>query len=126
MIKHPFRKVLGLTVLYSIIIIGNFVLQFRNQSEIFKNIGSLRMSAAEKTDSDGNVSLQNTLTVSFKGISFSADETHPLIMEFSGKNPPKPENLVFLSWEQSDSLSFRFNFSQNVSLVFSVGDETPS
>ena len=126
MIKHPFRKVLGLTVLYSIIIIGIFVLQFRNQSEIFKNIGSLRMSAAEKTDSDGNVSLQNTLTVSFKGISFSADETHPLIMEFSGKNPPAPENLVFLSWEQSDSLSFRFNFSQNVSLVFSVSDETPS
>lgn len=120
MFKHPVRKAMGLTVLYSIIIIGIFVLQFRNESVILRNIGQLRVSLANTQDADGNLSLKNSLQASFKGISFTADDVHPLVLMLSGDTTPKP--LALLSWEQPNAQSFKFNFTFDTSLVFTVSD----
>ncbi len=120
MSKHPFRKALGLTTLYSIIIIGIFVLQFRNESVILRNIGLLRMSVAQTQESDGTMSLKNNVSVSFKGISFAADDVHPALLTVSDSTTPKP--LILLSWEQPGPQSFKFNFTHDTSLTFSVND----
>lgn len=120
MLKHPFRKAIGLTVLYSIIIIGIFVLQFRNESVIFRNIGQLRLSLAQTQNSEGDLSLKNTIQVNFKGISITADEAHPA--RLLNKQTSKSEDLTLLSWEQPTPLSVKFNFTNNTSIVFSVTD----
>lgn len=121
MLKHPFRKALGLTVLYAVIIIGIFVLQFRNESVLFKNTGLLRISVAETLDSNGNKTIKNNLQVSFKGINFTVDNLTPLQL-ISSNRQPVPLSLV--SWEQPTEQSYRFNFTENTSLTFAVSDTT--
>lgn len=123
MLKHPFKKALGLTLLYCVIIIGIFVLQFKNQSVIFKNAGILKMSVAQTQNADGSLTYKNELQVSFKGINFTCDDVHPLTLTDFSKN--KNQSLTFISFEQPSDTSFKFNFSENVSLIFSVSDITP-
>lgn len=123
MVKHPFRKAVCLTLLYSLIIIGIFVLQFRNESVILRNAGLLRMTVAETQNDDGSVSLKNSLEVSFKGVSFSADENHPALLSVQGNSEAQP--LVLSSWEQPSAQSFKFNFAGGISVVFAVSDTTP-
>ncbi len=122
MSKHPFRKAIGLTFLYSFIIIGIFVLQFRNESVILKNIGQLRMSVSQTQDSTGNVFLKNTVSVTFKGISFTADDVHPALIFTKDKDQGKA--LTLLSWEQPTEQSFKFNFTDDTSITFAVTDST--
>lgn len=120
MSKSPVKKIIGLVVLYSIIIIGIFVLQFRNESVLSKNTGLLSISLAQSQAEDGTVSLKNTLNVNFKGISFYSDEVHPAILSFSDKSRP----LVLESYEQPTNLSYKFNFSDETSLTFAVSNTT--
>lgn len=120
MFNHPFRKSFGLIVLYSLIIIGIFVLQFRNESAVSKSIGLLSYSYAQSQDENGQISLKNTLQISFKGISFSADEVSPakILVDNTEKN------LTLVSITQETPLSVTFNFSDDesslTSLTFSV------
>jgi hypothetical protein len=120
MSKHPFRKAAGLTFLYGFIIIGIFILQFRNESVILRNIGLLRMSVAQTQDKDGVMSLKNTVSVSFKGISFTADDVHPATLAVHSSQAPQA--LTLLSWEQPTPQSFRFNFTHDTSITFAVSD----
>ena len=120
MFNHPFRKSFGLIVLDSLIIIGIFVLQFRNESAVSKSIGLLSYSYAQSQDENGQISLKNTLQISFKGISFSADEVSPakILVDNTEKN------LTLVSITQETPLSVTFNFSDDesslTSLTFSV------
>lgn len=123
MFKHPFRKAFFLTFLYGFIIIGIFVLQFRSESVIFENAGLLRVSVAQTQDEDGNLNLKNTVTATFKGISFTADDVHPALLLNSKTQEQLP--LTLLSWEQPNAQSFKFNFTEDTSLTFSVSDTTP-
>lgn len=120
MSKSPVRKTIGLVALYSIIIIGIFVLQFRNESVLSKNTGLLSISLAQSQAEDGTTSLKNTLAVNFKGISFFSDEVHPACVNYNGKNSA----LVLESYEQPTNLSYKFNFSDDTSLTFAVSDTT--
>lgn len=120
MSKSPVRKTIGLVALYSIIIIGIFVLQFRNESVLSKNTGLLSISLAQSQAEDGTTSLKNTLAVNFKGISFFSDEVHPAYVNYNGKNSA----LVLESYEQPTNLSYKFNFSDDTSLTFAVSDTT--
>lgn len=120
MSKHPFRKALGLTVLYSIIIIGIFVLQFRNESIILENIGLLRMSLPQTQEADGSMSLKNSISVSFRGIAFTADDVNPAQIKF--KSSQEKKNLSLVSWEKPTPLSRKFNFTYDTSVVFAVND----
>lgn len=127
MSKSPVKKIIGLVVLYSIIIIGIFVLQFRNESVLSKNTGLLSISLAQSQAEDGSISLKDNFTVNFKGISFYSDEAHPASISVSGEPLP----LTLVSYEQPTSLSYKFNFSDGnasstsaSSLTFSVSDTT--
>ena len=91
MYRHPFRKSFGLTILYIIIIIGIFVLQFKNESLVTRNIGLLSVSLAQTQNQDGSTSLKNSLTVKFKGITFTADEVTPLML-YSNPLPQQNES----------------------------------
>lgn len=132
MFLHPVRKSIGLIILYSVIIVGIFVLQFRNESVISKNFGSLRISLAQTQDKTGATSLKNSLQVSFKGISFTADEVFPAVLASKIANEEgtfeqtisKP--LVLKSYEQPSPLSVVFYFSDDVSITFTVSDTTPT
>lgn len=119
MARHPVKKIFGLTILYSIIIIGIFVLQFKNESVISRNIGLLRMSVAQTQNADGSTSLKNTMQVSFKGISFTADDVTPATLLFPADEPIP---LTLISWEQSSDYAFKFLFTNDVSLSFAVSD----
>lgn len=123
MFRHPFRKAFGLTFLYGFIIIGIFILQFRSESVILKNAGLLRISVSQTQDADGNMSLKNTVGVSFKGISFTADDVHPAVLLNSKTQNQTP--LTLISWEQPSPQSFKFNFTENTALTFTVSDTSP-
>lgn len=128
---HPVKKSISLVILYSVIIVGIFVLQFRNESVISKNFGSLRISLAQTQDKAGNTSLKNSVQVSFKGISFTADEVFPAILtkkiiDKNNKEQTVTEHLVLESYDQPTPLSVIFNFNGGSSLTFTASDETPN
>lgn len=113
--KHPVRKFLGLTVLYAAIIVGIFVLQFKSESIISKAIGPLHISIAQ-TESDTNVTeLKNQFKVTFKGISFSADDENPVVAKASENS--EGEKLVLKSFDET-SLSASFTFNDGTVLTF--------
>lgn len=120
MFNHPFKKAFGLIVLYTFIIIGIFVLQFRNESVISRNTGLLSFSLAQSQEADGSLVLKNSMQVGFKGISFFADEITPAKLSMFGKT--EPMNLTFVSYEQVSPLAYTFRFTNDVSLTFSVSD----
>ena len=123
MYKHLVRKSFGLFVLYSIIIIGIFVLQFRNESVVSKSAGLLSVSFAQSQSEDGTISLKNTIQASFKGISFTADEVKPaeiLLSDETGAS--RKESLSLVSYEQKTPLSYTFYFTNDASLTFAVSD----
>lgn len=120
MLKRPVKKIFGLTILYSLIIIGIFVVQFKNESVISRNIGLLKVSLAQTQHADGTSSLKNTMQVAFKGISFVADDVTPAILRTT--ESPEGKNLTLLAWEQISPTSFSFAFTDDVSIVFSVSN----
>ncbi len=123
MLKNSIRKVFGLTILYAVIIVGVFVLQFRSDSIIRKNIRGLRLSLAEANGEKGKSVLKNNFHVSFNGLSFGADDKKPALCVFEGGNE-RPVQLV--SFEQPDSLSYALNFTDGVRLTFSLSDDSDS
>ena len=123
MYRHPFRKSFGLVVLYSIIIIGIFVLQFRNESVVSKTIGLLSVSFAQSQSESGKVSLKNSLQVTFKGISFTADDVTPAQVMLAAEDGTDTDNLVLVSAEQRTPLSYTFGFTHDVFVTFAVSDE---
>ncbi len=123
MFSHPIRKSLGLIVLYSVIIVGIFVLQFRNESIFSKNIGALRATMSESQNKDGSTSLKNFLKITFKGIEFKADENTPITLAL--KSDKSVHALDFISYEEVSPLSLAFNFTEGVSLTFTVSDDSP-
>ena len=120
MLRHPVKKIFGLTILYSIIIIGIFVLQFKNESVISRNIGLLRISVAQSQDAQGKTALKNSLQVSFKGISFTADDATPAVLTLTDNQEQK--NLTLTRWSQSSPLAYTFCFDNDTELTFSVTD----
>ena len=116
--KHPIRKFLGLTVLYSVLIIGIFVIQFKSESVISKNIGDLRISLAQ-TESDSNTTkLKNQLRATFNGLTLSTNNESPATLTTkSGKTTMK---LVLESWNQPTENSAQFIFNGHASLTLEV------
>ncbi|MBO7122361.1 MAG: hypothetical protein J6V90_03660 [Treponema sp.] len=123
MLKNSIRKMFGLVVLYAAIIVGIFVLQFRSDSIIRKNIRALRVTLAEANDDKGRSILKNSFQVSFNGIAFSADERKPVVYSSS---TGQDVAVKLVSFEQPDSLSYALNFTNGVRLTFSLSDSSDS
>ena len=118
MFVHPIKKLLGLTVLYSVIIVGIFVLQFKSETAISGTVGDLRYSLAQATDAQRQTVLKNSMEVSFKGLQFTADKNHPLVLLENGRR--SGEHLTLISYQNASPSSITFSFTQDVELTFLV------
>ena len=121
--KHPVVKFLGLTVLYAALIVGIFILQFKTESVISRTIGDMHITLAQTEDKNNQVSLKNQFQVNFRGISFRTAENSPALAQNSQSG--EQEALVLDGWEQKDTLSVEFSFTDGAKLTFSVSDESP-
>lgn len=80
------------------------------------------MSVDQTQGKNGKTVLKNRMEVSFRGISFSADDIHPA--QLSMLDNSVVQHLTLVSWEQASPLSFRFHFTQDASITFAVSDST--
>lgn len=119
---HPIRKFFGLIVLFAVLIVGIFVLQFKAESAVSKNVGALRISLAQTDAKEGPSSLRNQFRVSFRGIQFTASDSVPAEISTSDSKTQVP--LVLESMENPDDLSALFKFTDGSSLLFSVTDKS--
>ena len=120
MLAKIFRRAIILLAVYSIVIIGIFVLQFKNDSIISEKLGTLHIVLLESAADDNSVSLKNKFTVSFNGITFSGNDEKSVRM-MTG-NSSRAVSLV--SWEKTSPLSCILHFTQGVDIQFSVSDDT--
>ncbi len=114
---HSVKKLIGLFVLYSIIILGIFVIQFRNDFIIRKNIYGMRVTISQTENGD----LKDNFKISYGGISFNADENFPV--EFSEDGIARKAKLI--SFEEAER-SLTLNFEDEIALTFSVDEKSNS
>ncbi len=121
MLKKSIRKVFGLVALYAVFIVGIFVMQFKSDSIIRKNIRAMRVTLSETESESGQTSLKNSFQLSFNGLLFSADEKNPVTYtrEDSSEVPVR-----LLSLDEGESLSYALNFSDGVRLTFSLSEDS--
>lgn len=121
--KHPVRKFLGLTVLYAVLIFGIFILQFKTESVISRNIGALHITLAQTEKDNNKTALRNQMQVSFRGIDFTANDNIPAVVSNSAQ-PGSEKNLVLASLSEPSDLSAQFTFTDGTTILFSVTDKT--
>lgn len=120
MTRHPIRKFFGLFVLYSLIILGIFALQFRSQSIFSKNFAQLRLTLTQNKDETQNIPYSDKFYIAYKGMTIFSDEENKSILTYSNGNQVP---LVFSDWKEIDENSFELLFSENVSLLCKVSGE---
>ncbi|MCH5294484.1 MAG: hypothetical protein J1F14_01075 [Treponema sp.] len=121
MSNHPVKKFLGLTILYAVVIIGIFVIQFKTESVISHSVGELRISLAQTASESNIMELQNQLQASFKGIYISFDENNPAM----AINPDNTyTNLTLESWKAGDT-SAEFRFTDGSEIMLSLSGTEP-
>lgn len=125
MFFHPVRKSIGLTLLYILIIVGIFALQFRNESVVSKKIGRLAVSLVQSQGSSGEeIRLKNSVKVSFNGISFTADDMTPALITKNVGGERRTEKLTLVSYDQPSLLSARFFFDGGTRITFTASDDS--
>lgn len=120
MYTNSIKKFIALTCVYICLIIGIFVLQFKNDSTISEKIGSLHISLLESTADDGSTTLKNKMSVSYNGLNFYSSDESPATITVNNKSTP----LTLLSWKKTSPLSCVFDFTEKVSLTFTLSDDT--
>ena len=120
MSKHPIRKFIGLSVLYSLIILGIFLLQFRSETAVSQSFGGLRLQLVETQSDSQQKKLKNTFQLTFKGLNLFADDQNPALMT---KTDGTTQEIKLQSWQQLDESNFILNFDQDIALQFSVRGE---
>lgn len=120
--NHPIRKSIGLAAFYAILIVGIFVIQFRSDSIIRKNIRAMRVTLAETENSDQQTVLKNQFQLTYNGLLFSADEASPAVYTRNGSSVELPAAVV--SFSQPDDLTFTLGFSQGIFLNFSLSEDS--
>ncbi|WP_407396428.1 hypothetical protein [Treponema sp.] len=116
--KHPLRKFLGLTVLYIIVIVGIFVVQFKTESVISRSFGDLSYSVSQTQTENNETKLKNRFSVSFKGLTFNVDEKNPVAA--TDKNGNITE-LQLNGYSDNSADSVRFTFDKGNSIEFRGG-----
>ena len=119
MINHPIRKFLGLTVLYSVIILGIFLLQFRSETALSQSFGDLRLHLVETQSESQQKVLKNTFQSTYRGLSLFADDQNPLVVT---KTDGTTQTASLHGWKELDASNFVLYFDQNIALQFSVKD----
>ena len=109
MYTNSFRKSLALLAVYAVVIIGIFIVQFKNDSIISEKLGSLHITLFESVAEDNSVSLKNKMNVMFNGITFSASDENPATVMIGNKKQP----ISLVSWKKLSPLSCVFYFTNN-------------
>ena len=117
MSKHPIRKFLGLSALYSLIILGIFLLQFRSETALSQSFGNLRLQLVETQSDSQQKHLKNTFQSTYKGLILFADDQNPAIIT---KTDGTTQAIAIQSWQEIDASNFILNFEQGINLQFSV------
>jgi hypothetical protein len=86
MTRHPIRKFLGLFVLYTVIILGIFALQFRSQSIFSKNFAQLRLTLTQNKDETQNIPYSDTFYIAYKGMTLFSDEENKSVLTYANGN----------------------------------------
>ena len=120
MSKHPIRKFIGLSVLYSLIILGIFLLQFRSETAVSQSFGELRLQLVETQSESQQKKLKNSFQSTFKGLNLFADEQNPALIT---KTDGTTQEIKLQSWQQLDKSNFILNFDQDIALQFSIRGE---
>jgi len=132
MAHNPVRKFTIFALIYSITIFGIFMLQFRNESSLFKMLGTMHLQlfyAKPEKNTHGSKSgseektpplLQNAFRVSGRGLILYAGKSAPLILRTADK---KDIPLVLQSWKETGKSAFTLFFSEQVSLSFDYASE---
>ncbi|MCQ2240945.1 hypothetical protein [Treponema sp.] len=113
--KHPLRKFLGLTVLYIIVIVGIFVVQFKTESVISRSFGELSYSVSQTQTENNETKLKNRFSVSFKGLVFNIDEKNPVMAADKDGNQTE---LQLNGYSDNSANSVRFTFDGGSSIEF--------
>lgn len=131
MIKHPVRKFFGLTVLYIVIILGIFLLQFRSDSPVSATFGALRLQLTESAAPGQQTSeagtprpekeLRNRFQVSFRGLILSADSSSPV--KLTAADGTETDGIL-TGWSKDSDLGFTLTFNDDVSVSLTVSDGT--
>ena len=117
MIKHPIRKFLGLTVLYSVIILGIFLLQFRSETALSQSFAGLRLQLVETQSDSQQRLLKNTFQATYKGLNIFADDQSPVTIT---KADDTVQPVTLYSWKEIDASNFTLYFDQAIALHFSI------
>lgn len=112
------RKLIGLAILYAIIIVGIFLIQFRSDSLIRKNFHGIKVTLAQTENNANSASLKNSFQISYNGITFSADDGAPVTFSENGTERP----VKLLSYEEQES-SFALGFENEIKLIFALENE---
>lgn len=115
--KHPLRKFLGLTVLYTIVIVGIFVIQFKTESVISRSFNGMSFSLAQTQIDTNETKLKNRINVSFRGLNFNADDKNP-VRAF--KADGTSTDLQLASYTEHGTGSVSFEFEQGGQVEFHV------
>lgn len=114
------RKAFTLLVVYAVLIIGIFILQFKNDSIISEKLGNLHITLLESAQDDNSILLKNKFSVKFNGLNFSGTEDNPVRAMINGADRP----IVLKTWKKLSPLSCELSFSNGIVLRFSVSDDT--
>lgn len=114
------RKAFTLLVVYAVLIIGIFILQFKNDSIISEKLGNLHITLLESAQDDNSILLKNKFSVKFNGLNFSGTEDNPVRAMIKGADRP----IVLKTWKKVSPLSCELSFSNGIALRFSVSDDT--
>ncbi len=114
------RKAFTLLVVYAVLIIGIFILQFKNDSIISEKLGNLHITLLESAQDDNSILLKNKFSVKFNGLNFSGTEDNPVRAMINGADRP----IVLKTWKKVSPLSCELSFSNGIALSFSVSDDT--
>lgn len=120
MFTQVLRKSLTLLLIYAVLIVGIFILQFKNDSIISEKFGNLHVSLLESIADDNSVSLKNRFNIVFNGITFSGNEEKSAVARINSRD----QKVALISWQKISPLSCVLHFSNDIDLSFSVSDET--
>lgn len=115
---HRYRilKFFFLAALYSAVIIGVFILQFKTETIIARNIGGMELSLSSAKDKDNNDILKNRFRIDYDGLTFSSEPNSGATASVSGKEEPEP--LVLESWSKDSGNEIKLRFGGGASISF--------
>lgn len=114
------KKSFSLLIIYAVLIIGIFILQFKNDSIISEKLGSLHVTLYESASDNNNISLKNRFAVKFNGLNFTGTEDSPVHAVINGRE----REIALTSWKKLSALSCELDFTNNIAIRFAVSDDT--